>query len=130
MFAKGSFEVKVTTEPPIEDIDGVTIARATADKTFEGPLDATSKVHMLGIQTKVKGSAAYVAVERIQGALDGRRGSFVVVHAASMQSGKFDLRLPIAPDSGTGQLSGIAGQMTIEIVEGKHLYTIAYELAR
>ena len=130
MFAKGSFEVKVTTEPPIEDIDGVTIARTTVDKTFAGPLDATSKVHMLGVQTKVKGSAAYAAVERVQGALEGRRGSFVVVHAASMQGGKFELRLPIAPDSGTGELSGIAGQMTIEIVEGKHLYTIDYRLGR
>jgi hypothetical protein len=85
---------------------------------------------MLGVQTKVKGSAAYAAVERVQGALEGRRGSFVVVHAASMQGGKFELRLPIAPDSGTGDLSGIAGQMTIEIVEGKHLYTIDYQLGR
>lgn len=130
MFAKGSFAVKVTTEPPIEDIDGVTIARTTADKTFVGALEATSRVHMLGVHTKVKGSAAYAAVERVQGVLEGRRGSFVVVHAGSMRGGSFELRLPIAPDSGTGELAGITGEMTIDIVEGKHLYTIDYELDR
>jgi hypothetical protein len=128
MIAKGTFEVKVTEEPPLDEVDGVAIARATVDKVFEGPLSGTSKVHMIGVRAPSKGSAAYVAVERIHGALDGRRGTFVVAHHGSMSGGQQNLVLTIAPDSGTGELRGISGRMRISIVERQHFYEVEYEL--
>jgi hypothetical protein len=127
MIAKGTFEVKVTEEPPLDEVDGVTIARATVDKVFAGPLSGTSKVHMIGVRTKTKGSAAYVAVERIDGTLDGRRGTFVAAHHGSMTGGQQHLVLTIAPDSGTGELRGISGKMGISIVGGQHFYEVEYE---
>jgi hypothetical protein len=123
----------MTADPPLDNDDaetGVVLARATFDKTFEGPLAATSKVHMTSVRTKVEGSAAYVAVERIAGVLDGRKGTFVVTHAASMSRGNRSLTITIAPDSGTGELVGIAGKMDIQIVDGRHYYEIDYELGR
>jgi Protein of unknown function (DUF3224) len=128
MIVKGSFDVKMTAEPPFDDVDGVTFARATFDKVFTGPLAATSKVHFLGVRTKVPTSAAYVAIERIVGVLDGKKGTFAVTHLAGIEAEGRSLAIRIIPDSGTGEVAGIRGRMDIQIVEGKHFYELDYEL--
>jgi hypothetical protein len=128
MIAKGTFDIKMTTEPPFDADGGVSLGRMRVDKTFGGPLDATSQVHMLAVGTPVAGSAGYVAVERIAGALEGRRGSFVVLHMGSMNRGAPTLSLLIVPDSGTGELRGLSGRMEIQIVDGQHHYQIDYAL--
>jgi Protein of unknown function (DUF3224) len=129
MIAKGSFEVTMHAEPPYDAADGVTLARASFDKRFAGPLDATSTVQMLAARTPVDDSAGYVALERIQGTLEGRRGAFVVVHTGIMNRGARSLTIAVVPDSGTGELRGIAGTMSVEIVEGRHSYELEYSLA-
>jgi hypothetical protein len=126
---KGSFEVTMSAEPPYDTVDGVALARASFDKKFSGPLDATSKVHMLAARTKIEGSAAYVAIERVSGALEGRRGTFVLQHTGVMNRGAQSLTVTVVPDSGTGELEGLSGRMSIQIVEGKHLYELDYALA-
>lgn len=84
---------------------------------------------MLAASTNVKGSAGYVAMERVTGTLDGRRGSFVLQHSGTMSHGAFDLKVSIVPDSGTGKLAGIAGTMNIQIApDGKHSYELDYTL--
>ena len=129
MIAKGTFEISMAAEPPYEIIDGVSLGRATFEKKFEGPLDATSKVAMLAARTKVENSAGYVAAERIIGTLDGKPGTFVLLHLGIMTRGAPSLTTVVAPNSGTGQLAGISGRMDIQIVEGKHFYELEYELA-
>src|SRR5262245_45420039 len=130
MIAKGSFEVVLQREPPFDSTDGITLARASLEKRFSGPLEATSKAQMLAARTPVETSAGYVALERITGTLDGRRGAFVVVHLGLMTRGAPSLSITIVPDSGTGELAGIAGKMDIQIVDGKHFYEIDYTLDR
>src|SRR5690606_31082454 len=76
MLAEGTFEVEMTPEPPYSAVDGVTLARATVDKRFDGPLAATNQVHMLAARTAVPDSAGYVGLERVTGSLDGKDGSF------------------------------------------------------
>jgi len=129
MRAEGTFEVKATFEPPYDTVDGVQLARARFDKQFSGPLDATSRVHMLGARTPVAGSAGYVALERVAGSLDNRVGTFVLMHSGAMQGASQSLSVNVVPDSGTGQFVGISGQMTIEIVDGQHYYQFDYEFA-
>ena len=129
MIVKGSFEVKVSAEPAHDVVDGVALSRATCDKRFSGPLDATGLVSMLAVRSPVEGSAAYVAIERISGTLDGKRGTFVVQHVGTMTRGGPSLVITIAPDSGTGELAGISGRMSIQIIEGKHFYELDYDLA-
>lgn len=129
MIAKGSFEISSEHEPPYDTVDGVTLGRTTFDKRFFGPLEATSKVQMLGARTPVAGSAGYVAIERIAGVLEGKTGTFVVVHSGLMSRGsRTGLSITIVPDSGTGQLAGISGRMDIQIVDGKHFYELDYTL--
>lgn len=123
----GPFDIKRTAEPPL-DSEGVVLGRSRFDKTFHGPLAATSVVHMISALTPVQGSAGYVAVEKITGALEGRAGSFVVMHTGVMDRGAQSLTISIVPDSGTGELVGIAGEMAIEIEGGAHFYRLAYTL--
>jgi len=98
------------------------------DKQFDGDLEATSKGEMLTAGTDT-GSAVYVAIERITGKLHGRSGAFVLLHNGAMTRDAQQLTIVVVPDSGTGQLVGIAGQMAITIVDGKHLYDFEYTLA-
>jgi hypothetical protein len=83
---------------------------------------------MLNAVTEVKGSAGYVAIERVTGRLHGREGTFVLQHSGTMNRGQAELTISVVPDSGTQQLVGLAGKVTIEIVDGKHFYSFDYTL--
>jgi hypothetical protein len=61
--------------------------------------------------------------------LNGRKGSFVLQHFATMTRGTPDLKIIVVPDSGTGDLAGISGTMNIVIAQGgKHSYEFDYTL--
>ena len=128
--ATGTFEVKLTPQPPEDKADGSTLGRMSGDKQFHGDLEGTSKVQMLTAMTDVKGSAGYVAIERVTGTLHGHTGSFVLQHSGSSNRGATQLSITVVPDSGTGQLVGIAGKMTITITDGKHSYDFEYTLPK
>ena len=115
-------------EPPYDADAGVSLGRASFDKRFSGPIDATSKVQMLAARTTIENSAGYVALERIVGTVDGKRGSFVVLHTGVMTRGERSLSIVVVPDSGTADLAGIAGKMDIQIIDGQHHYTLDYTL--
>ena len=127
--ASGTFEVKLNAQPPVENVGDPSVGRLSIDKRFHGDLDAISKGEMLAAGTDVKGSAGYVAIERVTGALHGRNGSFALQHCGVMTRGAPQLSITVVPDSGTGQLIGLAGKMAINIVEGKHFYDFEYTLA-
>jgi len=119
--AKGTFEVKVA--PIAEDkADGSTLGRYSLDKQYHGDLEAMSKGEMLTAGSSVKGSAGYVAMERVSGTLNGRKGTFVLQHTGTMNRGTSSLTVSVVPDSGTDQLAGLTGTMTIIIADGKHSY--------
>jgi hypothetical protein len=126
--AIGTFEVKVTPQAadPAQD---PSLGRMTIEKQIHGDLEATSKGQMLTGGTDVKGSAVYVAVERITGKLAGRSGSFLLHHTGIMTRGEPHLDITVVPDSGTGELVGISGKMKITITEGKHSYEFDYTIA-
>ena len=99
------------------------------DKQFHGDLEATSKGQMLAASTAVDGSAGYVAIEGVSGTLHGRSGTFVLQHSGTMTRGNPQLIVAVVPDSGTGQLAGLAGKMEINIADGKHSYDFQYTLS-
>ena len=98
------------------------------DKRFHGDLEGTSRGEMLAARTAEPGSAGYVAMERVTGKLHGREGTFVLQHTGTMTRGTPTLGVTVVPDSGTGELAGLAGEMTIVIEEGKHSYVFDYTL--
>ena len=124
--ASGTFDVRMT--PQNEDrAEGTALGRMSLDKQFHGALEATGKGEMLTAVTEV-GSAVYVAIERVTGTLDGRAGSFVLAHQGTMTRDGQQLSIKVVPDSGTGQLTGLSGRMTITIEGGKHSYGFEYTL--
>ena len=126
---KGEFDVKRSAQPACDVGDGIEAGHFRFDKRFHGDLDATSVVHMLAVGTDVPGSAAYVAIERLAGTLQGRDGTFFMQHNGVMARGAASLSLTVVPDSGTGELAGLSGSMAIDITEGRHFYTFDYEFA-
>ena len=126
--ASGTFEVKLNPQPLHEGTAEATLGRLSIDKQFHGDLEAISKGEMLSAGTSVKGSAGYVAIEQVKGTLHGRVGAFVLQHTGTMNRGAPQLSVTVVPDSGTGQLVGLAGKMTINIAEGKHSYDFEYTL--
>jgi hypothetical protein len=122
--ATGTFDV--TFEPLPSDEEW--LGRMRVSKTFAGDLIGTGLAQMLSVGTPVEGSAGYVAIDRITGTLHGRAGSFVVQHQGLMARGHGTLTVTVVPDSGTGDLTGLAGALTITNDDGKHTYTLDYTL--
>ena len=127
--ATGTFEVKMSPQAD-EQTGDPTVGRMSIDKQFHGALEATSKGQMLAVMTDVKDSAGYVAMERVNGTLDGKNGSFALQHSGTMNRGAQELTITVVPDSGTGQLKGLTGKMKINIAGGKHSYEFDYSLAK
>ena len=126
--ARGTFEVKLSPAPADDAAQDTSLGRMLIDKEFKGDLAATSKGQMLFAGAGVEGSAGYVAIERVSGALHGRGGSFVLQHNGTMTRGAGQLTIVVVPDSGTGALAGLAGTMTIEIAGDLHMYDFDYSL--
>ncbi|HYV13412.1 MAG TPA: DUF3224 domain-containing protein [Pyrinomonadaceae bacterium] len=123
--ASGTFEVEMSPQEA-----DMSVGRMAIDKQFQGDLVGTSKGQMLMASSEsVKNSAGYVAIEKVTGTLNGRRGSFYLQHNGVMTRGVGELTITVIPDSGTDELTGLSGKMNIIIAEGKHSYEFEYSLA-
>jgi hypothetical protein len=125
MHASGPFDVKTTSQASTSPSQPGSFL---LDKQYHGALEATSVGQMLGGGNLKAGIAGYVAMETVTGMLDGRVGSFQLMHWGQMQPGKLVLEVEVVPGSGTGDLMGIAGSMTITNDQGKHSYSFDYTL--
>jgi predicted flavoprotein YhiN len=128
--ATGSFDVKVNAAKPDTQVArAANLSRLTIDKRFHGDLEGISKGEMLALQTETKGSAGYVALERVTGKLKGRSGSFVLQHSATMNRGDSRAEISVVPDSATGELRGLSGKMIISVAsDGAHSYEFDFRL--
>jgi hypothetical protein len=127
--AKGSFEVKVVPITEGARKDAWAPGRMSIDKQFSGDLVGTSQGEMQTAMTEVQGSAGYTAIERVSGTLHGREGTFLLQHFALMSHGiPGEWIVRVVPDSGTGQLKGLEGTLTITITGKQHAYALAYSL--
>lgn len=125
----GTFAVTLT---PLESFatgqEGLKLGRLSIEKRFSGALNAESRGETFSAITTTPGSAGYVAVEQVQGELDGRAGTFALQHFGMMNRGESRLILEVIPDSGTGELTGLTGQMQIRNENGQHFYDFEYQL--
>lgn len=127
MRATGPFDVKMTPETLVAP--DAARARFALDKKYLGPLEAVGVGEMLSGGDPSSGNAAYVAVETVTGTLEGRSGSFLLVHRGLMDGGQNRLEILVVPGSGKEELVGLRGTMTIEFGPGgAHTYVLDYEL--
>lgn len=126
--ATGTFEVKLT--PQDDKSEDTSLGRMTIEKQWQGDMTGASKGQMLTGGDLKTGSAGYVAMEKFTGSLKDKQGSFILQHTATMTKGKGDLTITVVPDSGTDQLQGISGKLTIKIENGKHFYDFEYSLSK
>lgn len=126
--ANGTFDVKVTPVTADDKSQEADISRWLLDKQFHGDLEAVSIGQMLASGSPADGSGGYVAVEKVNGALNGRKGSFMLQHNGTMKGGAAEMNVVVVPGSGSDQLAGIDGKMTIIIEGGKHSYKFEYTL--
>jgi uncharacterized protein DUF3224 len=127
--ASGTFDVKLTPQANDES-ENLTLGRMTIDKQYHGDIEGTGKGQMLTAGTQVKDSAGYVAIELVSGSVQGLKGSFLLQHTGTMNRGVPQLSITVVPDSGTEELVGLAGKLTIKIEGGKHFYDFDYTLAK
>lgn len=129
MHVHGAFDVKVQPQQPDNaQAQAAQLGRLSIDKRYHGALDAIGQGEMLASGDGSQ-SGAYVAIEKVTGALHSRKGSFVLVHSAVMSNGvPTQWSVAVVPDSGTGQLADLSGTMRITIADGKHFYDFEYSL--
>lgn len=126
--ATGTFDVTVVPQAADDYSEEGTLGRMTIDKLLRGDLEGTSKGQMLTAMTSVKGSAGYVAVERVTGTLHGAAGTFALMHTGTMTRGAPGLAISVVPDSGTGALTGLSGSFNIIRSDGQHAYEFDYDI--
>jgi hypothetical protein len=129
LLATGHFTVQLQPLAFEGQAEGSPLGRMSINKAITGDLVASTQGQMLSAMGGVAGSAGYVAIERVDGELHGRRGSFVLQHSGSMDRGAPSLRVSVVPDSGTGELTGLQGDFKIIQADGQHLYEFNYVLA-
>jgi hypothetical protein len=122
--ATGEFDVKMQ---PVSTADEP-VMRMSLDKQFHGDLEASSIGQMMAGGNEANGARVYVALETVTGSLKGKTGTFVLAHRGTMTKDAQALSVIIVPETGTGELTGIAGELGIEIRDGKHFYTLDYTL--
>lgn len=126
--AKGTFDVKVTPIPGTDPMDTGGFARLALAKTFQGDLTGTSTGMMLGSSDAAQTSGGYVALEKVTGTLQGRTGTFALMHNGTMTPKAMEMRISVVPASGTGELEGISGTFKITIEGKKHSWEFEYQL--
>lgn len=127
MHARGTFDVTITPVQPEAGTAPDVPGRMTLSKVFHGDLAGTGTGEMLA--TMAPGaSGAYVALERVNGTLDGHAGSFALVHRGLMDKGSQELFITVVPGSGTDALEGISGVFHLTIEGGEHRYDLEYSL--
>jgi hypothetical protein len=124
--ATGTFDVTLTpTDPEL----GGAVARFDFVKTFHGDLAGTGAGLMLSCGDPASGAAGYVAIETVEGTVNGRAGGFALQQLGQMDQGEPTLRYEVVPGSGSGELHGITGtfDLTIE-ADGTHRFVLDYEV--
>jgi hypothetical protein len=124
--AMGSFEVSLEPLSNTEVSNNAHLGRLLLNKKFTGDLMASARGQMLSAGTATRGSAAYVAIDQVTGTLEGRKGSFMLQHTGRMNRGVPSLSIMVVPDSGTDELEGLTGTLSINIVDGRHFYDFLY----
>lgn len=128
MIAKGTFTVALKPETVADKPSDPALGQMSINKQIVGDLVGTSLGSMLTGGDYRTGSAAYSAIEKVTGTLNGRSGSFILQHTGVMHQGAQSLAVIVVPGSGTDALAGMTGTFAITVKDGRHYYELEYTL--
>jgi hypothetical protein len=123
---EGRFQVTAWDEKAYDDMDGRKLTKAHVEQTFEGDIQGESSVEYLMVYPD-ESSASVVGVERVEGSLGGKSGSFVLQTVGRFEDGRATSDWTVVPGSGTGELTGLSGEGSFQTEEGGWAsYTLDY----
>ena len=102
-------------------------SRLDGTKDWTGEMTGASTLTMLAAGDQSSGSAGYVALERFEGSVAGRAGTCVLQQYGLMTAGAGELTYAVVPGSGTGELTGLQGTLSLGGDDG-HTVTFDYDL--
>jgi uncharacterized protein DUF3224 len=102
---------------------GTAMAQVEVRKTFTGPVAGTSVARLLTAGGPGDGRG-YVASERFEGTIEGRRGTIVFQHGAVGDSGGGATFGNIVPGTGTAELAGLRGTVAYQHDENGAVVTL------
>ena len=115
-------------QPTFDGDDGRKITRATVTKQYHGDLEATGVMEYV-MAYAPDGTATFVGIERVDGRLAGRRGTFVMRDGGEFRDGVAASSFEILAGSGTGELSGLRGSAAVDAVKADtQAMRLRYEL--
>lgn len=123
MPASGTFEVKL--DPQNDELTPV--GRMLIDKQYTGDLVGVGKGQMISKRTDA-GVAVYYAIEEFEGSVNGKTGTFTLVHEGYMSPQQQNLHIKILEGTGQGELTGISGTLDITQENSIHSYKLTYDL--
>lgn len=104
-----TFQITGWDEKTYEEIgSGAKLTQAKVTLSYEGAIEGTSSIDYLMSYT-VDGTASFVGLERVSGAIDGKSGTFVMQHVGSFSDGVARSAWTIVAGSGTGDLQNLRG---------------------
>jgi hypothetical protein len=127
--ATGSFEITSFKEDTYEERgEGAKLTHAWGEQAFSGDIEATGLIHWL-MSYRPDKTARFVGLQRIDGSIGGRRGSFILESTGDHDGAASHGSWVVVPDSGTGDLTGITGAGSFEAPGGmKVTYELDYRL--
>jgi Protein of unknown function (DUF3224) len=118
--ASGHIEVKTYEPQAYEDVDeGPNLVEIHVTETFSGDIEGEGVVRFLQA-SRDDGSASFVGIERVTGSIGGRRGTFLLQDAGTLEGNLVKGDWFVIPGSGTGELTGLRGEGGFEAELGQH----------
>jgi hypothetical protein len=108
--ASGEFTITgMGGEGALGEAGPIRLTHASGEQSFTGGIDGTGNVDWL-FAFRPDRTAEVVGLQRIDGRLGGRRGTFVLMATGSHDGTTSSGRWTIVQASGSGELEGISGE--------------------
>ena len=127
--ANARFAIKSWDEKPYSEGQGEPrLTRATVTKSYTGDIDGQAQVEYL-MMYRSDGSAAFVGLERFDGRIGDKTGTFVLQRTGVFEDGLAKESYSVIPGSGTAELQGLVGEGRSAVGHGmEHPFTLSYAL--
>jgi hypothetical protein len=107
---KATFQVTGWEEKPYVDKKGsAKLTQAHVTNTFSGDIEGEGAAEYL-MAYPSDDSATFVGLQRVDGSVKGRKGTFVLQASGTFAKGLAKAEWSVVPDSGTGELEGLTGK--------------------